>query len=129
MGAQEIHGNQIPHSVVAARTNGRTFRYVLQDHTPALFLKGQVSAFLYDYGWGKKGRSMLVRLLDGNGRFAWAARYDGVQKLTVRARPDLVRCGPIWNGEGRIFPAGAADGPPCPVETGRDVIGVRTVLR
>jgi hypothetical protein len=97
---------------------GDTVRYVLQTDRPASFLKGSMSGFLWNFRFGKKGRPMVVRLLDSEGHFAWAARYDGVQKMSVRARSDLVRCGSIWNGKGRTLPhaPGAADGPRCKLE-------------
>ena len=59
---------------------------------------------------------MVVRLLDGEGRLAWAAEYDGVRKMSVRARPQLRGCGPIGYAKGRTLPAaaGAGDRPCCP---------------
>jgi hypothetical protein len=105
--------------LIKARVVGNTIRYVLRSEAPARFLKtGSMSGFLWNFRFGEKRRPMVVRLLDSEGRFAWAATYDGAQRMSVRARSDLVRCGSIWNGGGRTLPhaSGAADRPPCPVE-------------
>ncbi len=114
---------------------GHTFRYVLQEDAPARFLDwGAMSAgmshFLYDYRFGVKGRKTVVRLLDGHGRFAWAAGYDGIENMWVHARPRLSGCGPIWYAKGRALPSapGAADAPPCPISTEPPAM-TSTVLR
>jgi hypothetical protein len=78
-----------------------------------------MSRFLYDFRFGVKGRRTVVRLLDGDGRFAGAAGYDGIESMWVRARPRLSGCGPISYAKGRTLPSasGTADAPPCPVST------------
>jgi hypothetical protein len=107
----------VPH-VVQAKVAGHAFRYVLQEDAPARFLEGGMSRFLYDFRFGVKGRRTVVRLLDGHGRFAWAAGYDGIENTWVRARPRLSGCGPIGYAKGGTLPSapGAADAPPCPLE-------------
>jgi hypothetical protein len=82
---------------------------------------------------------MVVRLLDAEGRFSWAAGWDGVAKTWVRARRDLAGCGPVldWpvldSPEHTLPPArGAADAPPCREERPVYRAGLRnpsTVLR
>lgn len=130
LGPRYIHTwlGPAPH-LVAAAVVGHTFRYVLREDAPAQFLEGGVSTFLYDFRFGEEGRSMVVRLLDGDGRFAWAAGYDGVSQMWVRARPDLARCGPIWYAKGHTLPpgSGVADAPPCRLEPAKGIAS--TVLR
>jgi hypothetical protein len=111
------HLGSVP-QLVEANLVGHTARYVVRSDTPALLLKSGVTGFLYDLRFGEKGRPMVVRLLDGKGRSAWAAGYDGVKKTWVRTRRDLAACGPIWDSERRRITraSGAADAPPCRVE-------------
>ena len=110
------HLGPIPH-LVEAKAVSHTFRYVLQEDAPAFFLDRGMSGFLYDFRFGVKGRKTVVRLLDGDGRLAWATGYDGIDNVWVRARPKLRECGPIWYAKGHTLPSapGAADAPPCPV--------------
>jgi hypothetical protein len=129
--------------IIEANVSDHTLRYVLQSDTPARFLKrGSMSSFLVDFGFGVKGRPMVVRLLDDEGRFAWAAGYDGVRNRWVFARSDLARCAPILyapivygpNRSVRRLPRarGASDAPPCPLERlpdSKDVANAATVLR
>ena len=101
----------------------------LEYHTPEGFLKYQMSSFLWNFRFGVKGRPMVVHLVDGQECFAWSAGYDGVQKMWVRARPELTGLGPIFYArpqltdsgqvvydEGRRLPpaVGATSPPLCP---------------
>ena len=63
--------------------------------------------------------SARARTVDGHGRFAWAAGYDGSRNMWVRARPRLSGGGPIWYATRRTLPSapGAADAPLCPTST------------
>lgn len=104
--------------LIDAKVVGQTVRYVLQSDYPRRSLSYEMTSFLYDFGFGEGGRPMGVRLPDGDGRFAWAARYGGVGKTWVRARLDLAHCGPILDSRRRTLPpaTGAGDAPPCPLE-------------
>lgn len=113
-----IRGSVAAH-VIAATVTGHTVRYVLKEESPAHFLMGPsagMTEFLYAFRFGEKERSMVVQLLDDEGRFAWEARHDGAGRTWVRARPDLAGCGPIFGSEWRRLPSapGAEDAPPCP---------------
>ena len=39
---------------------------------------------------------MVVRLLDGEGRFAWAAEFDGVKRMSVRPKLARTPPAPLW---------------------------------
>lgn len=124
------HGNEIslPLDRLAGRVVGRTSRYLLQSDDPAslLQLHGMTHLLYNHMRFGEQGRAMVVRLLDGDGRFAWSAGINGDGKTLVRARLDLVGCGPIFYG-GPVFYSdnqvhrlpsapGGANGPRCPVQ-------------
>jgi hypothetical protein len=86
-----------------------------------------MSTFLYYFRYGEEGRKMVVRLLDGKGRLAWTAGYDGAGHAWGRARPELTGCGPIWYVEVRTqrpLPTGARSGDPlrCPLPPARTTV-------
>jgi hypothetical protein len=126
-----------PPPLVAAEVVDGTVRYVLRTDSPAWFLsnRGSMSGFLYNFRFGEKGRNMVVRLLGGRGRLAWAAGHDGAGNTWVRVRPDLAGCGPIEYAKGRWLrpEAHSADAPPCPasrkLRTRPSVASSATVLR
>ena len=92
-------------NLVAAETVGRTHRYVLKQELPARFLGNRrMSSFLEAFRFGVRGRKMVVRLLDGDGRFAWAAGWDGVGNMWARVPTDLVLCGPIYLRRSQLDP-------------------------
>lgn len=102
---------------VAAKVVGHTVRYVFKTDTPARSVKYELTPWLFYFAFGERGRSMVVRLLDDRGRFAWAAGYDGIETRWVRVRPQLAGCGPILDSHRRKFaPLGAVDRLPCPLE-------------
>ena len=113
-----VHSGFLPATLVAAKVVDHTFRYVLRSDAPAQTLS-VLTQFLLDVRFGQKGRSVIVRLLDGNGRLAWAAGHDGNKHTwVVHAQVDLAGCGPIWYREGRRMRrvAAAADAPRCRLE-------------
>jgi len=94
-------------------------RYVLKTDAPAWFLNtAQVMVFLYEFRFGVKGRRMVVRLLDGDGRLAWAAGHNGAGKTWVRVRADLAGCDPDVDVAGLTFPRPrrVVHPGPCPLE-------------